>query len=794
MVPLSLDKLKISNGDSIDYREDDELIDITDDIFKSLSKITDNRVVKAAPFELLEGTRALEVLNPKLDTGLIELTEDELLFDCTKPQSIDVIINIQTKLLSNLVNWLESDSLPVTVLSCRYVQTLLVNYLKHNMSSKTGQVSFVDPRLPKVEYDTGKLDYLLVHKVLKTFIMGLCKFIGFTINLSRIVLYEEEDLTTKSMNLNFFNDFSSQFFIDEINDCIEWILSHDEITDADILITQLKVVSNLVNMEMSLIEKINFMEGDDNNNKPCFEFCVDAIEQVHKLEKYTYDESLIPFGAFSKFVQVDLENRNIPAELGHIDLETTWKHLSGIFSTIHKFANQASSIKTMNQLNDYLQYNIKYPIDKFSVFSRGAFQLFFIRDNKSIFGSTEVTLPTLMVDLIENVVGKNTIVLGNFENNLSQFKDNIKNEILTHYNTLLQDLESGVYHILTSYAANPCRSQQLLSKGLILWDTLQVSWESFEYEMHKNFNIGDEFASGDLSITVTSYIYYSKMQYMVDLLLNGVSLDIYKPFEMYLIYWYAEFLIVNVIEHLENRVTQIILGKINYLETSIPKKIKKLKAGAKKDQLKEVNRINQEVVIPQLTATLNFNQDYLIKSLQSLQTLIRCHANYLSVLSKLQIVDFTKGPANNLTSMENLYYLRMKPWSSIGIPTFPTFEQYESVLKSSTLPGQNNKLTLMKCLELLAKIKGELSGVETDYIKLVEYIKRDTRNNFLKDSLITQWYDELISTVGTLNENIANISKIISSNKDDLNLKDKYKLSIATSHHMYFPNISIVPK
>ena len=47
----------------------------------------------------------------------------------------------------------------------------------------------------------------------------------------------------------------------------------------------------------------------------------------------------------------------------------------------------------------------------------------------------------------------------------------------------------------------------------------------------------------------------------------------------------------------------------------------------------------------------------------------------------------------------------MKPWSSIGVPMFPTFEQYQSVLTTNTAPGLNNKLTLMKCLELLASAK-----------------------------------------------------------------------------------------
>lgn len=793
---MNLDRLAIdeSKRDFIyDTDDDDDLIDITKEVFASLESITNNKVVKSPYFELLEGTRALEVLNPKLDTGLIELTREELTFDCSKPQEVNVIINIQTKLLSNLINWLESDSLPVTVLSCRYVQTLLVNYLNHE-NSGLGKFSFYNSRLSPVDHLKDDLNYQLIHRVLKTFIMGLCKFIGFTIYLSRTVLYEEEDLNTKSMNLNFFDDISPGYFIEEINDCIEWILSNDEIVEADTLITQLKIVANLVKFEntFKITQRTSFMENDSQTSSFGFDFCLDAINQITKLQTIKFDDSVIPTGSFSKFIQIDLENKSIPAELTNINLETTWDCLTNIFKTIHKFTNQANSIKSINQLYDFLQYNVKFPIDNVSVFARGFFQLYFIRDDKSIFGSNNVNLPNLVVDWIENVIGKNTIMLGKIENNLSQIKDSAKAEIIKVHNANTTDLESGMYHYLTTFASNPCRLQQLLSKGLILWDTLQVGWESFEYEMYKGFGVGDEFATGELSISVTSYVYFGKLQMMLELLLNGISLDLYKPFEMYLIYWYADYLILNIIEHLENRVSQILLGKINHLETNIPKKIKKLKAGSKKEQLKELNLYNQQVIIPQLTATLNFNQDYLIKSLKALRNLTQCQLKYLSVLSKLQIIDYTKGPINNLTSMENLYHLRMKPWSSIGVPMFPTFEQYQSALTTNTIPGTNNKVTLMKCLELLASAKNNLVVVEKEYNQLIDYIKRDTKNNFLPDSSIITWYEELISSMGQINDNISQISKIISLNKNDLDLKNKYKISITKGCHKYFPNISII--
>lgn len=244
--------------------------------------------------------------------------------------------------------------------------------------------------------------------------------------MSRTVLYEEEDLNTKSMNLNFFEDISPVYFIEEINDCIEWILSNDEIIEADTLITQLKIVANLVKFENTFktTQHTSFMDGKNDiaTSDSKFDFCLDAINQITKLQNVKFDDTVIPMGSFSKFIQVDLVNKSIPEKLTSIDLETTWDCLTNIFRTIHRFTNQANSIKSINQLYDFLHYNIKFPIEKFSVFARGFFQLYFIRDNKSIFGSNNVNLPNLVIDWIENVIGKSTIMLGKFENNLSKLR------------------------------------------------------------------------------------------------------------------------------------------------------------------------------------------------------------------------------------------------------------------------------------------------------------------------------------------------------------------------------------
>ncbi|KAI5967019.1 MAK10 [Candida pseudojiufengensis] len=767
----------------------EELIDITSEVFDSLQHLQDNKVVKSSLFELLEGTRALEVLNSKLDTGLIELEDEEINFDCSKPQSSTVVINIQNKLLQFLVNWLESDSLPVTVLSCRYVQCMLENYLiKQN--SIWEQCSFNQPKLSKVEYEKNT-NYWLIHKVLKIFIMGLCKFIGFTINIAKTFLYEEEDLTTRNMNFNYLFDVPTQFIIERINVTIEWIISN-EIENSDILIAQLKIISSLNQFEASVTSQdINFMK-DTEKKEHLFQFCKDVEKDISVLKKFEYNESKIPIGVFSKFIQIEMDNSSIPTGLPETNFTSTLEHVRNIFEITYKFVNQANNIKSMIQLEDYLQFNIKFPITKFSVFSRGFFQLFFIRDDKSIFGSKDIDLTRLCLNIVGNIVGINSILLGPLETQLSQVKESTRQEILTQRANFILDLESAIYNNLCIYGANPCRSQQLISRGLIIWDTLQVGWENFELSMFQNFNVGDQLINEEPALSVTSYIFYQKIDMMIKLLLGGFELEIYKSFELFLIYWYANILLDNLLDHLQNRVKQIILAKKFDIEERLPKKIKKLKAGPKKEMLKSQLQHSRNFHLPGLIETFQY-QEYMVESFQNLKLLINCYIKYCTVLARLQLIDFSKGPIHNLTSMENLYYLRMKPWSSIGIPQFPRYEDYSKALVV-TKPIKDGHVNLIKSFEILTSIKNDLKTVDKLIQSSFNFIERKP-NNFVKDSLIADWYEQLSDTSKDLDEKVSKIGKILSENKDDLTqIPNNYKSIIGKGKHKYFINIDIAPK
>ena len=196
-----------------------DYVDITGEFFESVRTIHDNKVVQSPLFNLLEGTRAVEIGNKKLDTGLIPLSEIDYNFDTSCPQDVDKVIGIINGLVRLYTSWLNNSSLPVTVMSCRYVQTLLENY-----QGSLNDCTFENKRLPKQEnYDKNSVEWKLVHKVLNSFILGLVKFVGISLHIAFNTLYEEEDLTTRNMDLDFLTDIPSEFIVKKINESIHWL-------------------------------------------------------------------------------------------------------------------------------------------------------------------------------------------------------------------------------------------------------------------------------------------------------------------------------------------------------------------------------------------------------------------------------------------------------------------------------------------------------------------------------------------------------------------------------------------
>lgn len=632
-----------------------DCVDITEDVFLSLKHIKDNKVVQSPLFDLLEGTRAIEINNPKLDTGLIPLTEEEIHFDCCKPIDEDELCGIMNKVLRLFSSWLDNSSLPLTVLSCRYVQNIVENYTYSLNKEIIHTLQFTGGK-----YDESTIEYQLTHKVLRSFIIGISKFIGICITIGLNVLYEEEDLITRAMDLNFLSEILSDDILLELNRAIEWCKSLN-LRNKALIISHLRLALNLNELPIIFSIPINlFRDINDLNCKNIIQMLNEGAINAKTIQNYNYDDFNIPNGSISKSIQINLDNRNIPGEIYMIDNDKALKQYELIFVQIKNFFEKSSNLKDTEDFNNYLYYDIRTKVDGFNVLTRGTFQLFLIRDDQTIMG-LEYSLSSMTIKLMENLNCFNSNIL-NRTWNLPSDKMEIMEEEL---NKLLRDIDVGNYQSLIINGNNKCRQRQLMNKNILLWDSLQVNCESFELKLWELFNINDKFTESDeLGLPLTSFIYYNKLSLMIEYLLSGFELELYKDYEIYLIYWYSSYLIKILIDHVSSRIILINKYKLNQLRKK-KQKNKQLSDFKKQSLMKIINQ-----------------NELLIEYYSNLNLIIENICQYLLILHKDNIIDVKTLPNKFYLSFEKLFKLRFKSFESVGVPRQLTFNQYLNSIKS----------------------------------------------------------------------------------------------------------------
>lgn len=725
--------------------DDSNYVDVTDQILGSLPP----KLVQQPLFDLLEGTRAIEVTNARLDTGLIPLSDPDVHYDVLQTLEPAVIAAIQDKLIQSLMSWLNDSSLPITVLSCRYVQALIEHYMAHDPNASI-----------------QKRCNLGTNRILSVFIMGLCKFIDTCLTIGKSVLYEEEDMTLRSMNLDFLSDVAIDDVLAELTTTAT-STSRLDTTDhlRKVLLKQLTLVLNLNRVTMVLLTLMEIFDPLVVNSLD-LSFFSESVLLVDSLSKETHVE--VPQHAFSRFIQVQCDNNIIPLDLYEIPRDDAYGKLRGFFSTVHRFVGASTGIKNVNQLNNMLEFDVQNQIAEFSVLARGIFQLFFVRDNSLVLGSS-TTLHTLVYAEIDNLVGRGTAVL-----------TQATPEVLE----LVGRLEQLGYHVISISAQNPCRQQQLTSRLLVQCDLLQVTCEALE-----SLVVGDELVTGERAFAVSSFIYHTKLELMTRLALHGVELELYKDYEMYLVYWYAQYLMQVQIEHLEGRVLAIIDGKIHALTTKMQQQIKRLKDGPRKELAKTQYRHNLTVVVPALRRTKTYNSEYRVAYLRSMRSLTELVRLLLIVYSSFGLVDYTKGPRNLLTLFEHLYKLRLKPWSLIGVPDLPSYAQYKQSLDMAYL--QRGKQSYEP---LLALIEEQLGSARNELQNLAKSIELGPlAAEFVAGTSAPAWFRDMAKTCIAYTLEVKQMRKLVGGSTLE-NVKREWTLEVTKGYHGWFPIVKMARK
>uniref|UniRef100_A0A060T2M9 ARAD1A09790p n=1 Tax=Blastobotrys adeninivorans TaxID=409370 RepID=A0A060T2M9_BLAAD len=204
--------------------------------------------------------------------------------------------------------------------------------------------------------------------------------------------------------------------------------------------------------------------------------------------------------------------------------------------------------------------------------------------------------------------------------------------------------------LVTTMCQNRSRQRQNLAHCIVSFDSLQVSAEQLETELARAIPTETILFNGQRvpAVPISSWVYLRKLQIMIWVALLGFELDVYKPWEYSQMYSYTNFLFTSLTDHLA-RIKAYVEQKSRRTGTTRSHPVQGAIGYLGALEL-ESNALNQLCI-----ASMCLARRHEIEGLVGL------------------------NPERLTTSHELLYGLRMKPFSSVGVPETPSYQDYVKV-------------------------------------------------------------------------------------------------------------------
>ncbi|CCH60678.1 hypothetical protein TBLA_0D01700 [Henningerozyma blattae CBS 6284] len=736
------------------------LIDVTA-VFDNLCKDLPARaIIKSSEFDLFEGTHSLEVHNEKLDSSMINLTDKEVLFDCNIPygesdeDKLKIVSGICDRLVRSIISWLSDyQILPSTVLSCRYIEHILVESESHDKIRKLESGHFL--------YD----------EVLSSCVISVAYFAKFVLELLKSgVIYEEEDLNFHTMGLNFFSYINNSNEIQEsLNKSIT--LLRESSLAADFLIDLLNLLNNLVQIKTHITE---------------YSTSTDHLESLKEIALTLSKKQPLNFpeieGAFTMGIQKRMDNPFPPRDLvvppsnNYINFVT----LADDIGLILKVAQSESTIE-IYQFSKFFN-----KLTQRHVLARAIFPLFLIRNDQTILGTMRID------EFVRSHIEEFSLFATNKEEDYVQYDSGIKIE------EALQEGINVIFEMYQNFSQNTCRYAQGFNRQVKLWDSLQAHFEEAEYAITAE-GLSDKIEETNNEFyPYAVWAYCMKLKIMCDLLLKGFDLELYKPNEICFLFWYIYYLQFHLQACLKD-IDKFISAKIAHIN-NMPKRIKKVKAGPKKEKLKTEYQIIKETKLPQLKSNLAYVK-YLLKETIIMQSLANIEIFQFILFKERKLVDmeYKLSDTMRFTNQQLMHNLRFKPFSSIAAPELFNYEGFLSNLtwidEYQSLGGDQG---IMNRINLeLGTINVEVQNILDEISNCAESVDNEiyTGTRLVQEEAM-EYYKGIQLAAKAIKISMSVSLAKMNKEKDPSELKNLYRLQLthAETGSTYFPLMTLSPK
>ncbi|MCJ1483161.1 hypothetical protein MMC06_003328 [Schaereria dolodes] len=607
--------------------------DITSDFILAASKLGTGQLVKDDFFTLFEAVGALEIMDPKMDSGYLasgEMLEDD--YDILKDLLPEEVIGIMDQMLCFEMAWHMGNPLSQTIFTSLYVDQLL----------------WPEPRsLEEARFDRDREGYrdTLLDVVLRPYCLGLIKTCDLVHRrISTETYYEEEDFVTNLYNRKLLTDFPVLDIERLLDKAIKWVGYQTESISEELRIaldTRLCLRKRFLHAVALDIEVVN--ERDTAYWKQCFE-----------LLPYLYQSrSLgVPIeSSFSAKVQRRLASTVPPRPIVDISFDDAHAHLKRLCldgTEVVRILDYHGGSNIMTFVWTFLSRK-----PQSSVYIRCLLQALIFNEMR-ILGS--LSIQQFIFDDLEEIVLPADILVDPANTSVEAPND-LRFQIAKKMDVFVGRCGESYLDIIRAISMNRSRARRMLCHIIVDWDNLQLDAEEIDVELRsytKEVPVKDKKIGGEevWSFPLSSWAYYQKLRQMEWIVQMGFELDVYQVDELAGMYWYLQHLAQTRLQHLER------------IRTFTNRRFTRL---FKPNSQQEAS----------FTRSFSFLNYAMLEAsaIQSFADALSCLYTCLSQLSLLP----THHPLP-YSSPSLRHSLRMRPFLQISLPTVPSYPDFAALV------------------------------------------------------------------------------------------------------------------
>ncbi|MCJ1390800.1 hypothetical protein MMC18_003661 [Xylographa bjoerkii] len=620
-----------------------EAHDITEEFTRAAEALGTGQLIKDDFFTLFEAVGALEIMDPKMDSGFLapgETLEED--YDILRELLPEEVVGIIDQLLCAEVAWYMGHHLSQTLFSSLYIDRLLWPEPKG-----LDQASFHRD-------DKPPLDNVMLHVVLRAYCIGLVKTCYFV--HKKIVsetYYEEEDFVSNLYSRRLLPDFS----VDDVDDLLDqaiWLIEAKKDSCSE-------HVREAITSRFSFRKRFLRAVASDlcvtrEEHAVAWQSCLSALSSLLDSSKHG---TAVP-QSFSSKIQRRLASTVPPRPIVMNNLKDTLNYLQNFFDDAEQAGGVFDCMRGSQVFTFVSIFETRKPQP--SVYVRCLLSSL-IHNKMRVCGETSFT-QFIFDDLAELVLPADLLV--DMANHDVEAPQSQKFQIAKRMDEFVDRVGQPYLDTFRAINMNRSRTRRMLCHTILDWENIQLDAEEIDVVLreytHEEPIAGQTPGEDDWSFPLSSWVYYHKLHQMEWIVQLGFELHIYRTDELGGMYWYLQYLANTRLQHLQ-RIRTFTVRRVNLVERPTPE---------------------QTAAFTQSLSFLSFSM-LEASATQSFADALFCGLADISMNDKLYIslvhlsllqTDF--DPPYSTPAFR--YSLRMRPFLPISVPAVPSYNEFSSLV------------------------------------------------------------------------------------------------------------------